>query len=223
MAKYTDSLRGYAFAVHKRDSFRCRYCGIDGTKSFDTWLTLSWDHLLPKGHPNRDKLEFMGPLHGLKVIEFAGIGPGPFAAMLFADMGAEVVRIERKSAVRRSLSLLSLGPFDVAAGRAQRGARHQEARRARRRAAADRPGRRADRGLSPRRDGAAGLGAGDLPGAQPALVYGRMTGWGQDGPLAHAAGHDITTLRSAARSTPSARRSSRCRRSTWWATSAAAP
>jgi alpha-methylacyl-CoA racemase len=43
----------------------------------------------------------MGPLHGLKVIEFAGIGPGPFAAMLFADMGAEVVRIERKSAVRR--------------------------------------------------------------------------------------------------------------------------
>lgn len=59
MAKYTDSLRGYAFAVHKRDSFRCRYCGIDGTKSFDTWLTLSWDHLLPKGHPNRDKLEFI--------------------------------------------------------------------------------------------------------------------------------------------------------------------
>ncbi len=56
----------------------------------------------------------MGPLHGLKIIEFAGIGPGPFAAMLFADMGAEVVRIERKSAARRSLSLLSLGPLDVA-------------------------------------------------------------------------------------------------------------
>ncbi|MFN3981587.1 MAG: CoA transferase, partial [Caldilinea sp.] len=54
-----------------------------------------------------------GPLAGLTVIEFAGIGPGPFAAMLFADMGATVVRIERKSAVRRPLSLLSLGRFDV--------------------------------------------------------------------------------------------------------------
>ncbi len=59
MAKYTDALRGYAFGVHKRDNFRCRYCGIDGTKSFDTWLTLSWDHLLPKEHPNRDNPDFI--------------------------------------------------------------------------------------------------------------------------------------------------------------------
>lgn len=59
MDKYTDSLRGYAFPVHKRDNFICRYCGIDGTKSFDTWLTLSEDHLLPRGHPNRDNPDFI--------------------------------------------------------------------------------------------------------------------------------------------------------------------
>lgn len=54
-----DSLRGYAYAIHQRDHFRCRYFGIDGTKSFDTWLTLSWDHLLPRGHPNRDHPDFI--------------------------------------------------------------------------------------------------------------------------------------------------------------------
>jgi hypothetical protein len=59
MEKYTDSLRGYAFAVHKRDQFKCRYCGVDGTRLFDTWLSLSWDHLLPIGHPNRDNPEFI--------------------------------------------------------------------------------------------------------------------------------------------------------------------
>jgi len=59
MATYTVALRGYAFQVHKRDGFKCRYCGIDGTKSFDAWLTLSWDHLLPKGHPDRDNLDFI--------------------------------------------------------------------------------------------------------------------------------------------------------------------
>ncbi len=59
MAKYTDSLRGYAYAIHKRDGFKCRYCGIDGYQSFNTWLTLSWDHLLPKGHPNRDNPDYI--------------------------------------------------------------------------------------------------------------------------------------------------------------------
>ena len=54
MPRSTDSLRGYAFEIHRRDGFRCVYCGVDGTTSFDTWLTLSWDHLLPKGHPQRD-------------------------------------------------------------------------------------------------------------------------------------------------------------------------
>lgn len=55
MAAFTDSLRGYAFPVHKRDGFKCVYCGLDGTRSFEAWLSLSWDHLLPKGHPLRDQ------------------------------------------------------------------------------------------------------------------------------------------------------------------------
>ena len=59
MAKFTDSLRGYAFPVHKRDDFICRYCGLDGKKSFHAWLTLSWDHLLPKGHPERDNTKYI--------------------------------------------------------------------------------------------------------------------------------------------------------------------
>jgi hypothetical protein len=59
MAKFTDALRGYAFAIHKRDGFKCRYCGRDGSKSFDDWITLSWDHLLPKGHFNRNNPDFI--------------------------------------------------------------------------------------------------------------------------------------------------------------------
>ena len=56
MPGFTDALRGYAFPVHQRDGFKCRYCGLDGTQSFANWLSLSWDHLLPKDHPNRDNL-----------------------------------------------------------------------------------------------------------------------------------------------------------------------
>ena len=58
MTKFSDSLRGYAFEIHKRDGFKCQYCGADGSKSFETWLTLSVDHLLPKGNPNRDNPEY---------------------------------------------------------------------------------------------------------------------------------------------------------------------
>lgn len=54
MAGFSDALRGYAFPVHQRDNFKCRYCGLDGMRSFGNWLSLSWDHLLPKGNPNRD-------------------------------------------------------------------------------------------------------------------------------------------------------------------------
>ena len=59
MPSFDDSLRGYAHPVHQRDNFTCNYCGLAGTNSFDSWLNLSWDHLLPKGHPNRDDLEFI--------------------------------------------------------------------------------------------------------------------------------------------------------------------
>ena len=59
MATVSDALRGYAFQVHQRDNFRCRYCGLDGTRSFSTWLSFSWDHLLPRGHPDRDNVDFI--------------------------------------------------------------------------------------------------------------------------------------------------------------------
>jgi hypothetical protein len=56
---FGDALRGYAYPVHRRDKFVCQYCGLDGTKSFENWLCLSWDHLLPNGDPNRDNTEFI--------------------------------------------------------------------------------------------------------------------------------------------------------------------
>jgi alpha-methylacyl-CoA racemase len=136
-----------------------------------------------------------GPLTGLKVVEFAGIGPGPFAAMLFADMGAEVVRVERRAVSRRPLSLLNAGPFDVL-------------NRGRRAVAVDLkrpPGVEvalrlvagADALIEGFRPGVMerlGLGPDVCLARNPRLVYGRMTGWGQHGPLAHAAGHDINYI-----------------------------
>ena len=59
MPKFDDALRGYAAEILKRDHYKCRYCGADGTQSFDTWLSLSWDHLLPKGHPNRNNPDYI--------------------------------------------------------------------------------------------------------------------------------------------------------------------
>jgi hypothetical protein len=59
MAGFSDALRGYAFPVHQRDQFKCRYCGLDGKLSFANWLSLSWDHLLPKGSTNRDNLDYI--------------------------------------------------------------------------------------------------------------------------------------------------------------------
>src|SRR3972149_2804569 len=59
MPSFTDSLRGYAFPVHQRDNFVCRYCGLDGKQSLDNWLAFSWDHLLPKGHVDRDKHDYI--------------------------------------------------------------------------------------------------------------------------------------------------------------------
>lgn len=59
MPRHDDALRGYAHQVLKRDGFRCRYCGLDGSTSFSAWLALSWDHLLPKGHPNRDNPDYI--------------------------------------------------------------------------------------------------------------------------------------------------------------------
>ena len=59
MSEFNDSLRGYSFEVHRRDGFKCRYCGLDGTESLAAWLALSRDHLLPKGDPRREDPEFI--------------------------------------------------------------------------------------------------------------------------------------------------------------------
>lgn len=137
----------------------------------------------------------MGPLHGLKVIEFAGIGPGPFAAMLFADMGAEVIRIERKSAARRPLSLLNAGPFDVT----NRGRRAVglNLKRPEGIVVALRLVDQADALIEGFRPGVMerlGLSPAVCLARNARLVYGRMTGWGQTGPLAASAGHDINYI-----------------------------
>ncbi|MGF1456241.1 MAG: CaiB/BaiF CoA transferase family protein [Alphaproteobacteria bacterium] len=129
-----------------------------------------------------------GPLTGVKILEFAGIGPGPFCAMLLSDLGAEIVRIDRKGAKGGS-------KFDVTS-------------RGRRSIAIDLKNPKgvetvlalvaqADAILEGFRPGVMerlGLGPEVCLERNPRLVYGRMTGWGQHGPLAHAAGHDINYI-----------------------------
>jgi alpha-methylacyl-CoA racemase len=132
-----------------------------------------------------------GPLEGLRVVELAGIGPAPFAAMLLADLGADVVRVERPGR--------SSWPADPQLDLLQRGKRsivvdlkQPEGVEVVRRLAA-----RADVLIEGYRPGVAerlGLGPEDLSRNNPRLVYGRMTGWGQDGPLADRAGHDIAYI-----------------------------
>ena len=130
----------------------------------------------------------MGPLHGLKVVELAGIGPGPFAAMLLADLGADVVRVDRPGATPTfgdsGVDLLTRGRRSVAVD-----LKHPDGA-----ATVLALVEQADVLLEGFRPGVAerlGLGPDDCLGRNPRLVYGRMTGWGQDGPLAHTAGHDV--------------------------------
>jgi len=129
-----------------------------------------------------------GPLRGVKIVEFAGMGPGPFAAMLLADMGADIIRIERPDA-----------PDELVSPIADRG---------RRRVRADlkKPEdlRRifalldeADALIEGYRPGVmerAGLGPDEVLSRNSRLIYGRITGWGQTGPLAKVAGHDINYI-----------------------------
>jgi len=128
----------------------------------------------------------MGPLTGLRVIEMAGIGPGPFCGMLLSDMGAEVIVIERPAALRtlgagaalnrgkRSICLDLKNPLGLQAVLALINS--------------------ADALIEGYRPGVMerlGLGPAVFEASNPHLVYGRVTGWGQTGPLAQAAGHDI--------------------------------
>ncbi|MEU2194023.1 CaiB/BaiF CoA-transferase family protein [Streptomyces fimicarius] len=132
-----------------------------------------------------------GPLTGVRVVELAGIGPGPFAAMLLADLGADVVRVDRPGGAG-----LGIDPAYDLTNRNKRSVlldlKSDEG-----------PARvldlveRADILIEGYRPGVAErLGVGPEPclARNPKLVYGRMTGWGQDGPLAERAGHDIAYL-----------------------------
>jgi alpha-methylacyl-CoA racemase len=133
----------------------------------------------------------MGPLQGLKVVEFAGIGPGPFAAMMLADMGAEVLRLYRADAP----GLFSGGGIDVVnRGRASLALDlKQPPDRERALAILE----RADALIEGFRPGVMerlGLGPDVVLQRSPKIVYGRMTGYGQDGPMASVAGHDINYI-----------------------------
>lgn len=128
----------------------------------------------------------VGPLAGLKVIEFSGIGPGPHVAMLLADLGAEVVRIDRPG------SGVSNPVVERARHRASVDLKSAEGKAFCLDAAA-----KADvliEGFRPGVMERLGLGPEELLSANPGLVYARMTGWGQEGPLAQAAGHDINYI-----------------------------
>jgi len=134
------------------------------------------------------------PLSGLKIVEFEGIGPGPLAGRMLADHGAEVVAIVR--------------PEKAPSGNPDRADGFDALRRGKRVVALDlkRPEAiemamaliaTADALIEGNRPGVMerlGLGPAECMARNPRLVYGRMTGWGQDGPLAHAAGHDLNYL-----------------------------
>lgn len=135
----------------------------------------------------------MGPLQGIKIVELAGIGPGPMAAMLLADLGATVLRIERRESVelgvKRPLRFdLLLRNRQVIALNLKQPEDH---------ALALRLIGNADGLIEGFRPGVAermGLGPDACLERNPRLVYGRITGWGQTGPLAQAAGHDLNYI-----------------------------
>ncbi len=135
----------------------------------------------------------MGPLKGIRIIELGGIGPGPFCAALLSDLGADVIRIDR---IVPSDSGLAMDPKYMLIHRGMRSIamdlKKPEAMQAVRRLMAD-----ADAVIEGFRPGVAerlGLGPDDCMAVNPRLVYGRMTGWGQDGPLAQTPGHDINYI-----------------------------
>jgi alpha-methylacyl-CoA racemase len=134
-----------------------------------------------------------GPLSGVKVLELAGIGPGPFCGMLLADMGADVLRVDRTQ--EGDLGLPVEPKFDIM-GRGRRSVA-LDLKRPESVAMVLEWLARADALIEGFRPGVTerlGLGPEACFARNPRLVYGRITGWGQDGPLAQAAGHDINYI-----------------------------
>ena len=128
-----------------------------------------------------------GPLAGFRVVEFAGIGPGPFACMMLADMGAEVVTLDRVGARKNLKSVAGRGRKAVELDLKDKAAIAQVLDLL---ANAD----ALIEGFRPGVMERLGLGPDVVQARNPRLVYGRMTGWGQQGPLAQAAGHDINYI-----------------------------
>ena len=134
-----------------------------------------------------------GPLSGIRIVEIAGIGPGPFCAMMLADLGADVIRVDRAERARAprlpgpNLDLLNRGRRSVAVDLKSPAGVEVVLRLV----------DRADALIEGFRPGVMerlGLGPETCLARNPRLVYGRMTGWGQEGPLAKAAGHDINYI-----------------------------
>ena len=130
----------------------------------------------------------MGPLQGFRIIELAGIGPGPFCGMMLSDMGAEVIRIDRVGAsTRRPKDVLARNRRSVAVDLKQPKGVEIVLRLV----------ETADalfEGFRPGVTERLGIGPDDCLARNEKLVYGRMTGWGQEGPMAQAAGHDINYI-----------------------------
>jgi alpha-methylacyl-CoA racemase len=139
------------------------------------------------------KGDTLGPLAGVRIIEMAGIGPGPFCGMMLSDMGAEVIRVDRKTAVDlgvempRQFNVLNRGRRSIALDlKTPEGI-----------AAVKRIATKCDALIEGFRPGVMerlGLGPDELLRCNSRLVYGRITGWGQTGPVASAAGHDINYI-----------------------------
>jgi alpha-methylacyl-CoA racemase len=135
----------------------------------------------------------MGPLHGIKVVEFAGLGPVPFCGMVFSDLGAEVVQINRETSTTDS-NLFAANKNIPNRGRQLIAL---DIRSAEGRENALRLVDQADvliEGFRPGVMERLGLGPEVCHARNPRLIYGRMTGWGQNGTLAQTAGHDINYL-----------------------------
>ncbi len=128
-----------------------------------------------------------GPLAGFRIVEFAGIGPGPFACMMLADMGAEVVTLDRLGAKKNMKSVAGRGRTVIELDLKDKAAVAQVLELL---SSAD----ALIEGFRPGVMERLGLGPDVVLGRNPKLVYGRMTGWGQEGPLAQAAGHDINYI-----------------------------